>query len=866
MSPTTNLLRRTYSHCIQAAALSWVSCLPPPPSRQYHRQNYNHHHHPTTTFHNFCRYVHTDLPLRTSSLLRIHPEVAEALACGAPVVALESTIISHGMPYPRNVETALAVEDVVRKQGCVPATIAIFDGKGVVGLTVEEIEMLGGKTGTMSPKTSNYGSVDNNRSSTIGGGGGGGGGGSGNSTLQSVRKTSRRDLPLVLATGSTGATTVAGTMILASMAGIDVFVTGGIGGVHRGAAQTFDISADLTELARTRVAVVCAGVKSILDIPATLEVLETQGVPVYTLGDTDDFPAFFGASSGYKSMACLKTPADAAAALLASAQLGLGTGSVIAVPIPAQHDAGNEVEACIEQALKEAEHTGISGKDATPFLLSRVAQLSDGKSLEANIALIMNNAEAGGQIAAELASLRNHQEAELHHVAAVGDEKNNTAANTEKAKKLCNATNKLVIGDAVTPAADGDNVNTAISRSSSSSSSLSSSPRPLVIGGAVVDIIAYGSAAAGAGTTAAGRVEQRFGGVGRNVAEALQRLGCAPRFLGMVGADAAGVALRAHLTDDLDLGLEHNDVETVQDSATAIYNAVVDEGTGEMVHAVGGMDIHARLDSEFMARHTQAIQDAPIVCIDGNVPPAGLRALVTHINESETPAEIWFEPTSAAKAHATAAAGLLPDLTYVSPNALELCAMVEALEEESKTRRQNHHDNHGEEEASGSAPAAAKKTEPAATYNANAPPPGTRLGVNMDKMSPAQLRAHAEKLALCVAAEGPIVLASLGAHGLVAVSRSPEGGGFEVQHCEALPLGGHKMGVSGAGVVKTLGGNGDQPLNVTGAGDSFVGGCIAGLLRKVSLDEAITLGLNCARASVQSLHPVAPEIAEWKIK
>lgn len=293
--------------------------------------------------------------------LVIHPEVEDALASGKPVVALESTIITHGMPFPENVGTALSVEALIREGGAVPATIAILDGQITVGLTSDQIAALGQR--------------------------------------KEAVKCSRRDLPVVVAKRQTGATTVAGTMIVAAMAGIRVFVTGGIGGVHRGAAATMDVSADLTELGRTSVAVVCAGAKSILDLGLTLEVLETLGVPVIGY-QTDRFPAFYVRDSGFAVPHRADSPEEVAEILARKWQLGLEGGAVIANPIPEAHALDREaIEAAIQAALRDAEAQGIRGKEITPFLLNRLKTLTAGRSLEANIALIQANAKLGAAIA-----------------------------------------------------------------------------------------------------------------------------------------------------------------------------------------------------------------------------------------------------------------------------------------------------------------------------------------------------------------------------------------------------------------------------------------------------------------------------------
>lgn len=299
-----------------------------------------------------------------SQYLEIHPEVKAALDEGKPVVALESTIISHGMPYPKNVETALNVERIVRENGAVPATIAILKGKLKVGLTRDEIDSLGKN--------------------------------------HEVIKTSRRDIPFIVSQGLDGATTVASTMVIADLAGIRIFATGGIGGVHRGAQETFDISADLQELAQTDVAVVCAGAKSILDIGLTLEYLETHGVPVIGFG-TDELPAFYTSKSGYPVDYRLDSPEEVANALRTKWDLGLSGGAVIANPIPTEYEMdGDEINRVIDAAVLEAKEKGIVGKATTPFLLAKVTELTKGSSLDANIQLVYNNAKVGARIAVTL--------------------------------------------------------------------------------------------------------------------------------------------------------------------------------------------------------------------------------------------------------------------------------------------------------------------------------------------------------------------------------------------------------------------------------------------------------------------------------
>jgi len=301
-----------------------------------------------------------------NAALTIAAEVAEALDDGRPVVALESTIISHGFPYPANLECALTCEAVIREAGAVPATIAVLGGRPTVGLTAEQIAYLA--------------SAGPDR----------------------IAKASRRDLGVLAARGADGATTVAGTMLIAELAGVRVFATGGIGGVHRGAAETFDISADLLELARTDVCVVCAGAKSVLDLGLTLEVLETHGVPVLGYG-TDEFPAFYTRTSGYCVDARVESPAEVADVLKARAELGLTGGVVVANPIAAEHEIGHaELDGWIDTALAESDAAGVRGKDVTPFLLARLHELSSGITEQANKELVWSNARLAALVAVAL--------------------------------------------------------------------------------------------------------------------------------------------------------------------------------------------------------------------------------------------------------------------------------------------------------------------------------------------------------------------------------------------------------------------------------------------------------------------------------
>lgn len=306
--------------------------------------------------------------MEKNQYLDIAPEVAQALAENKPVVALESTIISHGMPYPQNVETALKVEQVIRDNGAIPATIAIIGGRLKAGLTKDEIEHLG-KTG------------------------------------YDVPKVSRRDLPIIIAKGMDGATTVTTTMIIASLAGIQIFATGGIGGVHRGAETTMDISADLEELAMTPVMVICAGAKSILDLGLTLEYLETKGVPVIGYG-TKELPAFYTRKSGFGVDYELDTPLELATAFHVKQEIGLKGGMLVTNPIPEEFSMEPDIiNKAIDEAIAQSKKEGIHGKDTTPFLLAKVKEITGGDSLDSNIQLVYNNARLAAKTAVELSKL-----------------------------------------------------------------------------------------------------------------------------------------------------------------------------------------------------------------------------------------------------------------------------------------------------------------------------------------------------------------------------------------------------------------------------------------------------------------------------
>ncbi len=512
------------------------------------------------------------------SFVRYSREVRHALDHGLPVVALESTIISHGMPYPENLKTAVDVENDVRENGATPATIALMDGNLHVGLDDDLLERLA-KDGA------------------------------------SAVKCSRRDMARVLASKRLGATTVSGTMIAAHLAGIEVFVTGGIGGVHRGVEETLDISADLSELGRTPVTVVCAGVKSILDIPRTLEYLETQGVAVMCW-KTDAFPAFFTVDSGEDAPIRVDSEVEVANWIRANGALGLSSGAVVAVPNP-QPAKKDVIDSALSTALAEVRDKGIGGKSATPYLLSRMNELTRGESLRSNIALVRNNAAIGARIAVARAS---HGSTRLFSTVA---------------------------------------------------------PRALIAGGATMDVISTGSSGVQIGTSNVGVVQQSHGGVGRNVCEVIGRLTAGvenarkPAFLSVVGGDAAGRAIADTLA------ASNVDISSVSVSKgrTGVYSSILDEN-GDLVAAVADMEIMNEMDSAYISRALEGIDFFPLLIVaDGNLSPGAIAAMV----EKWKHVRLWFEPTSVPKSVKVADKRVLPHVELISPNADELREIYAAL-------------------------------------------------------------------------------------------------------------------------------------------------------------------------------------------
>jgi pseudouridine-5'-phosphate glycosidase/pseudouridine kinase len=677
------------------------------------------------------------------NLVVLSNEVAAALKNGAPVVALESTIISHGMPFPANVETARSVEAICRERGVTPATIAILHGRVHVGLSDEELLLLG-----QLPE-------------------------------EEVRKCSRRDIAYVCARKGHGATTVAATMLVAAMVGIEVFVTGGIGGVHRGVQQTMDISADLSELGRTRVAVVCAGVKSILDIPRTLEFLETQGVPVYAYGQ-DKFPAFFTPDSGMEAPFRSDSTEELAAVMHATGRLGISTGMVIGVPVPNEHAADRKVvTTATEQALREARERGITGKRVTPFLLQRINELTGGHSLQANVALIKNNARVGADMALALSSL-------------------------------------------------SPSSSSPVSSCPISSSSASEFP-VVVIGGVNRDVL--GSPLAETKllyhTSNRGTVVKVWGGVGRNIAEALARLQVPLELVTTVGDDEEGKNFREHCNES---GISTPHLIVSKDHPTNTYMAIFDE-QGHLVTTVAAMDASetlqpAAMDVAFRSRH----QVPSIVVVDGNLS----QVVISHVfckllgsahmgrERKQQPALTWFEPTSIVKSVRGLPAWRAGAVHVVSPSQEELIAMAEGVgfPTSEVAERSNQH----------------QKLDT------------TRFEV----LSAAILDAVAMKRG-----HNYHVVAKHGAQGLVLSSREwhPRSG-KHVHRTTFLPV-----------VRQTI------QVNSSGAGDCLVGGTCFALHHLLSasaqrvadckheqMKHALMVGMAVAEITVESVCSVSPEI------
>jgi pseudouridine-5'-phosphate glycosidase len=553
--------------------------------------------------------------------VQLSPEVQAALERGGPVVALESTIISHGMPYPRNLEVARQVEEAVRSCGAVPATIAVIDGIPRAGLSEAHMLALSNQKG-------------------------------------SVLKASTRDLGNALARGLTAATTVAATMKLAHLAGIAVFATGGIGGVHRGSESTMDVSADLLELSRTPVTVVCAGIKSILDIPKSLEVLESNSVPVVSLS-SPEFPAFYTNNSGVKSPLSLESTGEIACIMLQQRRLQLGAGVLVAVPNPEPASA-ERIQSAINHALAGAKSEGIKGAAVTPYLLNKIQQLTEGASLDSNIALVLNNARVAAKIAVEYAALVQAQ-AQAQPQSSSADSTEHIGISLEEVRSGSSGSSDSSSsgsGNGGNSSSGSDSSISSISSDSSgSSSSDSTAPASLhtdvlVVGGAVVDIIGHITTPTKYQTSNPGRINTSHGGVGRNIAHSLARLGTSVSLATAVADDANGDSLRAA---GQRLGLDMSLVKVLQSApklasqgqgqgeeahSTAVYSCIHDNA-GDLAIGIADMSIFGQINAHYVKTLAPAIRRSPLVVVDGNISAEAFSTLgnmCSHFNTA-----IFFE-------------------------------------------------------------------------------------------------------------------------------------------------------------------------------------------------------------------------------
>ncbi|XP_067856189.1 LOW QUALITY PROTEIN: uncharacterized protein zgc:136858 [Heptranchias perlo] len=651
-------------------------------------------------------------------LVKLHPEVSDAIANQKAVVALESTIITHGIPYPHNLNTAKEVEQIIKEHGAVPATVGIVKGKIHVGLSEADLQYL--------------------------------------AESKEALKVSRRDLPYILSRGLSGGTTVSATMLVAHKVGIPLFVTGGIGGVHRDGQNTLDISADLTELGRTPVAVISAGIKSILDIGRTLEYLETHGVCVATFGKTCDFPAFFTPKSGFQAPYNVMDEEEAAQLIANAHKFGQDSGVLIAVPIPEEQAAsGLVIDNAVQQAVEEARDRGILGKAVTPFILDRIYELTQGISLTANISLIKNNAKVGSRIACVLARQNYHNYSSLSQPPR---------------------------GKHGAPA------------------------QPVVIGGSNVDFIAKAKQdnMMFGGPTNRGTVRQSIGGVGRNLADCLSRLGLHPLFISAIGTDANGDSL-LRFCSHMDTGA----VTMLPEHSTAVYCAVV-TATGELSLGLGDMDIHRQITEQYVSKFEEQLRSASFVCIDGNIPTSTINYVCRIAKEHRVP--VLYEPTDFTNACKPFESDSWKALMYTSPNLMELQAMNQTLGLPIPAELPSVMDD--------------------------------IIGVALDMSRP--LLKHLQ-----------CVIVTLGHHGVLLCGRS-EGGTISLQPKKAPQSAPGKVcAIYYPAIVVEA----EEILNVSGAGDSFVAGMIAGLLSGQETHTCVRMGLLAASYSLRSQEAISASIS-----
>ncbi|KAL5495381.1 hypothetical protein ACEPAI_844 [Sanghuangporus weigelae] len=598
--------------------------------------------------------------LTRQAALDIHPEVLSALSSSSrkPVVALETAIVTNGMPPPTNLKIALKLEQIIREQGAVPATIGIVGGRVKIGLTREELERLADTEGN-----------------------------------KKLVKVSRRDIGPIISQKLDGGTTICGTLIFAHLAGIRVFATGGLGGVHRGGQDTMDVSADLHELTRCPVGVVSCGVKSILDIGRTLEYLETLGVPVVTYGNTYNFPAFFCGQSDFNTSWKVNDPRAAAEILDAQARLGLQNGTLFAAPMPEQFATqGAEVKAAVDQAIRDSEENGMSkkGKEVTPWLLARVLELTGGKSLENNVALIENTAVIGGQIAVELAKLEQERQE---------DSSDKLGRSTISAQSS--------IRDTSNSYETSQNQSSLQDWSTETTSEPKAPPKLIVIGAAAVDVtgrVSRGLVQVISQTTAPGTVVLTVGGVARNMAEAAHRVlsagpGAQPDATLLVSPIGRKDEFSSFIVDEHDLlGMRHDGLLRTSEHRTAVCDMVLD-ASGALVGGVADMDIIRNVPESAVLDRIRD-ENPALVVMDGNLSQTTISSILKYCWSHSNPIPSFFEPTSISKS-SSILPGILEQLvtndratvespvTYAAPNTLELAHMYR--EANSETRGMINH-------------------------------------------------------------------------------------------------------------------------------------------------------------------------------
>ncbi|XP_059155907.1 uncharacterized protein LOC131940979 [Physella acuta] len=703
-----------------------------------------------------------------NNFIRVSDEVREAIHARKPVVALESTIITHGMPYPHNFSTALSVERRVRENGAVPATVAVLNGKLCVGLCDTELILL-------AEKNSN------------------------------LIKVSRRDLPYVLSQGLSGGTTVSGTMIAAHLAGIPIFATGGVGGVHRGAETSFDISADLTELGRTPVTVVSSGIKSILDIPKTLEYLETQGVCVVTFGKDKNFPAFFSPDSGCLSPYNVQTHLEAAQLINTQLKFGLTSGTLVAVPIPAEFAATGEIiQHAINEAHELARKNNVTGKEVTPYVLKTINELTEGESLVANIALVENNASVAAGIALCLSQLESG--VPLEQIA--------TPPQTTSCSLLSSPALKSALEDSANKLKKNlpsDSVPTC------DKSKLCG--RPIVIGSTVVDYSVQVNDPKFQlnGGTYPGKVSQSYGGVGRNLADCLSRLEYNPVFLSAVGNDSHSSAMSA-FCGHMDL----SSVQKVPEMSTASCYVLLSQG--KFLLGIGDMDINFKFDIDHVKNFESLLESAPIVVLDGNFTPQVIHSVVTKCAKFSVP--VWFEPTDLFKAKIPFETDAWKNLTFISPNLGELISMYQSFL--AKTGQKEMEVNISEESSS--------------------------LDEILEISVP--MCRHLVK-------HIPVVLLTLGRHGVLLCHSLGN-----IQQLLPLPLDNRSRNTFSAtyypGFSKDM--EPSRIVSVSGAGDCLAATVVAGMLAGDPADVCIKNGLWAAYLSLLSASAVPDTITRASIK